>query len=61
MAGLPGRRSWLVALPWKMKEFLLDIRIMEQNGFCWNLPIVKQMTGRNRAAQLAIVKQMSRQ
>ena len=24
------------------------------------IPIVKQMTGRNRAAQLAIVKQMSR-
>ena len=30
-------------------------------NYAAQLAIVKQMTGRNRAAQLAIVKQMSRQ
>ena len=36
-------------------------QVDEQAGITQQVAIVKEMTGRNRAAQLEIVKQMSRQ
>ena len=37
------------------------ITLLSKIGYSAQVAIVKEMTGRNRAAQLEIVKQMSRQ